>query len=310
VLRHRQRASLHQVLREYQLLSSVLLAFVADEAERMALPPTPGECVATTTRVNHAVAVLMQDTVETFVDLYTQTITDQAERLRQFTRMATHEWRQPLAPITTGVALLRLAGLTDEQRHQVVDLIARNAARLSDMTGKLERVARLDGDVDTVALQTVSLTVVATEAARQLREMSEARAVRIDIAEDMPSLTVDLGRLELTLVNLLSNAIKYADPDKDDRFVAISARQLTSGACEICVADNGIGIPASRLNTIFSRFTRAHADDPDFQSVAGMGLGLAIVDDCVKALGGTLAVQSKEGSGTQFCVTLPQHPEA
>ena len=48
--------------------------------------------------------MLQQETLETFVDLYTRTISDQAERLRQFTRMATHEWRQPLAPIMTAVA--------------------------------------------------------------------------------------------------------------------------------------------------------------------------------------------------------------
>ena len=100
-LRHQQRASLHQVLREYQLLGAILMRFVEDEANRMEQAPAPSECVAVTSRLHHAVAVLLQETVETFVGLYTQTITEQSERLRQFTRMATHEWRQPLAPIMT-----------------------------------------------------------------------------------------------------------------------------------------------------------------------------------------------------------------
>ena len=109
-LRHQQRASLHQVLREYQLLGGILMRFVEDESIRLNSRPAPGECVAAVSRLHHAVGVLMQETVETFVGLYTQTITEQSERLRQFTRMATHEWRQPLAPIATGVSLLRRTG--------------------------------------------------------------------------------------------------------------------------------------------------------------------------------------------------------
>src|SRR6188474_2272122 len=125
-LRHQQRASLHQVLREYQLLGSILLRFVEDESIRLMLTPPPAECVAVVSRLHHAVAVLLQETVETFVGLYTQTITDQSERLRQFTRMATHEWRQPLAPIATAVSLLRRPGLDERQYAYTVDLISRN----------------------------------------------------------------------------------------------------------------------------------------------------------------------------------------
>jgi signal transduction histidine kinase len=304
-LRHQQRASLHQVLREYQLLGGILLRFVEDESSRLMLTPPPSECVAVVSRLHHAVGLLLQETVETFVGLYTQTITDQSERLRQFTRMATHEWRQPLAPITTAVSLLRSTVLTDAQRAQTIEMIARNVASLSEMTYKLERVARIDSDIDNASLQEVSLTMVATEAARQLREMAEARGVELLIASDMPSLTVDVGRLELALVNLLSNAIKYSDPDKPRRTVEVTAPRLENGHCEICVRDNGIGIPSDRISRIFRRFTRAHADRTEFDAVSGVGLGLAIVDDCVTAMNGTITVESTEGTGTVFCITIP-----
>ena len=134
-LRHEQRASLHQVLREYQLLGGILMRFVEDEANRVAVTPTPSECVAVVARLHHAVAVLLQETVETFVGLYTHTITEQAERLRQFTRMATHEWRQPLAPIATAVSLLRLPGLDDRAAHQHggLDLPQRVESRRHDL---------------------------------------------------------------------------------------------------------------------------------------------------------------------------------
>jgi signal transduction histidine kinase len=304
-LRHQQRASLHQVLREYQLLGSILLRFVEDESIRLMLTPPPAECIGVVSRLHHAVSVLLQETVETFVRLYSETITDQAERLRQFTRMATHEWRQPLAPISSAVSLLRLPGLTPAQHGQAVDMIARNVTKLADMTYKLERLARLDGETDNASMQAVSLGVVAQEAARQLREMAEARDVELRVADDMPAALVDVGRLELTLVNLMSNAIKYCDPAKPVRFVEVSARGTTSGGCEIVIRDNGIGIPEKRIARIFQRFTRAHADDVEFESISGVGLGLAIVDDCVKALHGTITVESKQGAGTTFVLELP-----
>ena len=304
-LRHQQRASLHQVLREYQLLGGILLRYVEDESSRLMLSPPAAECVAVVARLHHAVAVLLQETVETFVGLYTQTITDQSERLRQFTRMATHEWRQPLAPISTAVSLLRSPVLTDAQRAQTVELIARNVTNLVDMTYKLERLARVDGGADNASLQEVSLAAVAAEAARQLREMAEARGVTLEIADDMPAMIVDVGRLELALVNLLSNAIKYSDPAKDKRVVEITGRRLPDDNVEICVRDNGIGIPANRIDRIFRRFTRAHADRAELDAVAGVGLGLAIVDDCVIAMNGTITVESTEGGGTVFCLTVP-----
>lgn len=309
-LRHEQRASLHQVLREYQLLGAILLRFVEDESIRLMLTAPPAECVAVVARLHHAVAVLLQETVETFVGLYTQTITDQAERLRQFTRMATHEWRQPLAPISVAVSLLRVPDLSEGQRQQAIDLVARNVANLSEMTFKLERVARLDGDGDNAIVQEVSLTAVVTEAARQLREMAEARGVVVRVADEMPAVTIDVGRLELALVNLVSNAIKYSDPAKAERFVEVSARVLEDGAREVTVRDNGLGIPPDRIASIFKRFSRAHADRAASASIAGVGLGLAIVDDCVHALHGSIAVESREGAGTTFRMTLPAGPAA
>lgn len=309
VLRHQQRASLHQVLREYQLLGGILLRFVQDESIRLMLAPPPSECMTVVSRLHQTVAVLLQETVETFVRLYTQTITEQAERLQQFTRMATHEWRQPLAPITTAVSLLRMPGLDDAQRARTVDLIARNVASLVEMTHKLERLARLDGAADNPSVQSVSVHVVATEAARQLREMADARHVILKVAAEMPTVAVDVGRLELALVNLLSNAIKYSDANKPDRFVEITSHRAHNGDCVVVVRDNGVGIPTARIGHIFRRFTRAHADQIELDSVKGVGLGLAIVDDCAKAMGGTITVESVEGAGTAFTLTVPCGPD-
>ena len=308
-LRHQQRASLHQVLREHQLLGSILLRFVQDEWVRLTLTPSPEEAMTVVTRIHQAVAVLLQETVETFVGLYNRTITEQSERLKQFTRMATHEWRQPLTPVLTAVSLLRLPELPDTQRSHVVEMIDRNVRSLVHMTHTLERVARLDGNADNASVQEVPVSVVAGEAARQLRDMADARQVAVRVADDMPAITVDVGRLELAFVNLLSNAIKYCDMAKRERFVTVEGRQRDGGV-EIVVRDNGVGIPAARLAHIFQRFTRAHADRAGLEEVAGVGLGLSIVDDCVTAMRGTITVDSNEGSGTDFVINLPASPRS
>ena len=304
-LRHSQRASLHQVLREYQILGGVLVAFVMEELEKAGTSVLPTEAVELAARLRQAVDVLSQATVETFVGLYTQTISEQADRLDQFTTMAVHEWRQPLGALAIGVRLIREAGLEGPELQQMLATVERHVQHLADLTGKLEAIARVRSNGDNAIVQSVSVASVAQEAARQLREMAEARGVEVRIADSLPALTVDVGRLELALVNLLSNAIKYSDPGKRERFVEVFAGPCDNGVAPIHVRDNGIGIPDASLGTIFRRFTRAHADRVGMLHVGGMGLGLSIVDECVRAMGGEIDVQSVEGQGTTFTITIP-----
>jgi len=306
-LRHAQRASLHQVLREYQVLGGVLVTFVLDELERVGTAPSPTETVQLVSRLHQAVDALSQATVEAFVGLYTQTITDQAERLDQFTRMAAHEWRQPLGALQFGIRLLREADFDRPRVDRTLANVERNVQRLIDLTHKLETIARVRSNGDNPVLQTVSISSVAQEAARQLREMAANRAVEIRVSEDLPVLTTDVGRLELAFVNLLSNAIKYSDPDKTERYVEIVGESCGEFV-RIDVRDNGVGIPAAALTTIFERFTRVHADDAAMVHVGGIGLGLSIVEDCVRAMGGHIDVESVETRGTTFIMRLPGQP--
>jgi signal transduction histidine kinase len=303
-LRHSQRASLHQVLREYQVLRGVLVAFVLEELERAGATPAAADAVELVNRLHQAVDVLSQATVEEFVGLYTQTITDQAERLDQFTRMAAHEWRQPLGALQFGVRLLREAELDPPRLERTLATVERSVQHLVDLTHKMEAVARVRSHGDNAVIQTVSVGTIAHEAARHLREMADARGVHIRVAESLPTLTVDVGRLELALVNLLSNAIKYSDPDKTDRYVEVSGT-LTNGSARIEVRDNGIGIPEAALPRIFERFTRAHAEQVELRHVGGIGLGLSIVEDCVRTMGGRIEVEAVENAGATFIMTLP-----
>jgi len=304
-LRHAQQASLHQLLREYQVLSGILVTFVLEEMEQLDVRPSPAESAMVVSQLHQAVNVLSQSTVESFVSLYMQTIADQNERLEQFTRMAAHEWRQPLSALHIGATLLAQPEIDPATARRTIEVLQRNVARLIELTHKVEAVARMAPLHDNAVVQTVEVSTVVEEAARQLREMADARGVEIRVTNGLPRLAVDVGRLELVFVNLLSNAIKYCDPAKPERYVEVTGQETDGDQHLIVVRDNGLGIPQDALASLFRRFTRAH---PQRDEISGLGLGLSIVDDCVRALGGTVHVESTEGIGSSFALTLPVTP--
>jgi signal transduction histidine kinase len=137
--------------------------------------------------------------------------------------------------------------------------------------------------------------------------MADSRQVDLQIGDDLPELIIDRARLELILTNLMSNGIKYSDPDKPARFVRVEAAACDApGHACVLVRDNGIGIPAGSLPSIFDRFVRVHAGRDRELGVRGSGLGLAIAAECAEAVGGSLKVESAERAGSTFFVTLPR----
>jgi signal transduction histidine kinase len=276
------------------------------------MAPAASEAIELLRRVNEAVWILLQTTVDTFVADYTATIVNHASRLEGFNRMVSHELRQPLGTLTYAMPLLKAAserGDVAKQTH-LLGVMERNVASLLDMLQKLELVSRVQtAPSDTPAVQHVELSSIAGQVKRQLREMADARGVEILVREGLPSVTIDVARLELILVNLLSNGIKYTDPAKPDRFVAIEAGESADpGFCAVAVRDNGLGIPPEKLTSVFKRFVRAHAERDHELGVRGSGLGLSIVEECLDAIGARIAIDSTVGDGTSVLVTLPDEP--
>jgi signal transduction histidine kinase len=312
VLRHEQRASVHQLLREYELLEELLEAFVVDETVRLGLQPTSQECFDVTRRMTRATRILMRTTVDTFVSEYTTTIQERNERIRSFNRMASHELRSPLGTLLFAAALLDKDVVQSDPRRlkRVAATILSNVERLSLLVNNLERLTRLTEALDVPSQQETDLQTLATDVARQLEEMAASRGVAIRVDPLLPALFVDSARLELVILNLVSNAIKYCDPDKPDRFVEIGLVETDAGddQCAIAVRDNGLGIPEGDEGAIFERFVRAHAHLDPSLGVSGTGLGLAIVAECVRELGGSIECASTLGMGSTFVVRLPRTP--
>jgi signal transduction histidine kinase len=313
-LRHSQQASVHQLLAEYRLLGGILTSFVQEELERLGLAPTAAAAVEVVRRLNDAIWILTQTTVNTFVTEYTGTIASHASRLEGFNRMVSHELRQPLATLMYALPLLKAETAHGDAARQdhFLAVMDRNIHRLVQLMEQLEVLSRLQTiQPDTPVVQQAEVSTVAWEVARQLREMADARGVEIRISDDLPAIVVDMARLELILMNLMSNAIKYSDPDKADRLVTVEAAPSDDPTLTcVAVRDNGLGIPDDSLSEIFRRFVRVHADRDSELGVRGSGLGLAIAVECVEAVGGQIRVESTVGAGTSFFVSLPRTPAA
>lgn len=309
-LRHAQRASVHQLLAEYRLLGGILTSFVQDELEGLGVSPAATEAIEVLRRINDGIWILMQTTVNTFVAEYTGTIASHAARLESFNRMVSHELRQPLGTLMYALPLLKVEtsrGDAARQEH-LLGVMERNILRLTQLMEQLEVLSRLQTRrPDTPDVQRTDVATVAWEVSRQLREMAEARGVEIRVGDDLPVLVVDTARLELILMNLVSNAIKYSDPHKAERIVHIEAAPSDDPALDcIVVRDNGLGIPADSLASVFRRFVRAHASRDSELGVRGSGLGLAIAAECAEAVGGAIRVESTLGAGTSFFVSIPR----
>ena len=106
VLRHQQQASVHQLLREYEILSEILEQFVVDETERMGLRPSPAACFEVVRRLTQSARTLMRTTVDTFVSRYTATIQEHNDRIDTFNRLASHELRSPIGTLLFAAAMV------------------------------------------------------------------------------------------------------------------------------------------------------------------------------------------------------------
>jgi len=310
-LRHDQRASVHQLLREYEILADILEVFVVEETRRLGLQPSSEECFELLRRLTRSSRTLMRTTVDTFVSEYMAAIEDRNERIKAFNQMASHELRSPIGTLLFAAAALERDDIRADpaRSEKVTTTIKTNAQRLSWLVQNLQRVTRLSGPLDVPNEQNVELATIATEVARQLQDMAASRHVRIVVGDELPEMCADPARLELALMNLVSNGIKYSDPSKVDSFVEVTSGQnAPEGSCVLCVRDNGLGIAEADRVAIFERFFRAHAHLDAQLGVTGSGLGLAITADCIQAMGGTIQCESTVGVGSRFLITLPLKP--
>jgi two-component system phosphate regulon sensor histidine kinase PhoR len=227
----------------------------------------------------------------------------QLERTREeFVANVSHELRTPLSLIKGFVETL-LDGAKDnpEVSTKFLQTIARNSERLQLLIEDLLTISELESGRLKMNLQTVPLRSLADKVVEDFKSRAKTKAVAL--ANNMPDLTAraDADRLQQVLGNLVDNAIKYG---RSDGHVNISGRTADGGTIEICVQDDGPGIPAEALERVFERFYRV--DKARSREQGGTGLGLSIVKHIVQSHGGRVWAKSELGKGAAFYFTLAQ----
>lgn len=225
-----------------------------------------------------------------------------ADRVKtQFFNNITHELRTPLTLVMSPLQELR-DGPTDlpVELRSYVDGMWRNAVRLLKLISDLLDLAKLEESHLRLRLGLVDPVTVLEDLVTRTESMALRKNITLTLeAQPPPSdLYADEDMLERVLVNLLANALKFTS---EGGTVSMSC-STEEDRVVIRVTDTGIGIPADYLSSIFERFTQA--DQSSSRKFGGTGIGLALAKEIVDLHAGMLDVESIEGVGTTFSVSL------
>ncbi|QZZ18918.1 response regulator [Leptothermofonsia sichuanensis E412] len=256
-------------------------------------------------------------------------ITDITERKRlenEFISLVSHELKTPLTSMMGALDILsagQLGDLTDQGRR-VLSIATTNAERLLRLINDILDLERMKSGKITMQKAKCNAAVLMIQATEVMQGMADQASVTL-VTHPLPvDLWADGDRLLQTLTNLLSNAIKFSEPggtvwlsaelktgeakvgNRDRRTVDAQSHEDApppSPSLLITVKDQGRGIPADKLQTIFERFQQVDASDS--RQKGGTGLGLAICRNIVEQHDGKIWVESVPGEGSTFYVWLP-----
>ncbi|MGE0363969.1 MAG: ATP-binding protein [Vicinamibacterales bacterium] len=228
-------------------------------------------------------------------------LVDADRRKDEFLATLAHELRNPLAPIRTGLELLKAGGLPADTAAATHAIIGRQLGHLVRLIDDLLDVSRITANKLELRLERLSVADVLHQAVETARsEVDRGRHVLSVVYPPLPLMVLgDPTRLTQVVSNLLQNASRYTPPGGRIEVAASRHDDLV----EIRVGDNGIGIAAEHLPRLFEKFSQVR---PAFERGGGLGLGLALVRGLVLLHGGSVDVRSGgPGRGSEFVVRLP-----
>ncbi len=217
----------------------------------------------------------------------------------EFLSRMSHELRTPLTAILGFSELLGL-DLVDPDQRESVAMIRRAGEHLTALVNEVLDISRIESGTVSFSLEAVPVVKLLDDAVELMRPLADGLGVTIEppSATGQSYVLADHQRVKQVLINLISNAIKYNHPGGE---VRVHARSYGEDRVQLSVSDTGRGIPGESLERLFVPFERLDAAST---GVEGTGLGLALSQSLVEAMGGTIAVSSTVGVGSTFVVEL------
>jgi len=228
-----------------------------------------------------------------------------SQRKDEFLAMLAHELRNPLAPIRTGVELLRMAGDDPEVLRETIEVMDRQSRQLVTLVDDLLDVSRIARGKIELRMDAVELADVIESAVDASRPLLEDAGHQFEATMPSESFRVrgDANRLAQVVSNLLNNAAKYTPHGGN---VDLTVRR-EGDRIAIAIRDTGIGIPEQMRDRIFDLFTQV--DERRHDRYSGLGIGLTLVRTLVHLHSGEIHVHSEGANrGSTFTVLLPECP--
>jgi two-component system phosphate regulon sensor histidine kinase PhoR len=222
---------------------------------------------------------------------------------RDFISNVSHELRTPLASLKALTETLQEGALDDPlAAHRFLGRIQTEVDALTQMATELLELSRIESGQVPLERKTIQPASLLHSAADRMKMQAERAGLdlRVECAENLPSIYADLPRLEQVLVNLIHNAVKFTPPDGEIILAAVCDGRFI----RFSVHDTGAGVPSDDLPRIFERFYRVDRS----RTGGGTGLGLSIAKHLVEAHTGKIWAESREGEGSTFYFTIPTNP--
>jgi len=236
-------------------------------------------------------------------------LAESSEEKNKFLRHMSHELKTPLANIREGTELLLdgSVGALDRQQLEVAGILRENGIKLQRLIENLLTFSAWQAKTASLDIGQFELKPLVFSMVSQHRLVIASHEIKLDLDIEPASVRADEGKLRLVLENLLSNAIKFTPDNGTIRIrAALEGAGSKDDALVIEVADSGPGVAAEDRERIFEAFYQGRGIQGG--PVAGTGIGLSVVHECVQAHGGSIELKPADQSplgGAHFVVRLP-----
>jgi signal transduction histidine kinase len=219
-----------------------------------------------------------------------------------FVVMASHELRSPLSSMKMGVSTVvrELVGPLNEEQKLMLSIAERNIDRLAKLTTDLLDLTKIEAGQLDLLMEEEDLSEIAREVVEASRPQAKEQGITLEVVSPDGGVHAicDRDRIYQLMQNLVGNALRFTE----EGGVTVSLSR-TNDHVDVSVADTGSGIEDVAVNTIFEKWSLAHANTRSEKR--GAGLGLAICKGIVEAHGGSITARSKQGEGTTFSFSIP-----